>query len=163
MTQIFITEENKHLLNNLPSDLVELYIFCKVDVLPELPPTLKRLACSHNCLISLPELPSTLKELDCQRNKLITLPELPITLEELYCDNNQLTTLPDLPSILRILHCSGNQLTTLPDLPQTLKYLSCDRNIYEYYGRITNNDVTDLIKKVNQKNADKSQQDYIMK
>jgi hypothetical protein len=57
---------------------------------------------------------------------------------------------------LGLEYIKENQLTTLPDLPKKLTQLYCDENIYEYYGRIINNNFKDFIEKVNQQNADES-------
>ena len=62
----------------------------KLESLPTLPESIRKLSCSNNELTSLPPLPKNLKELSCRNNKLTNLPPLPKNLESLNCDSNQL-------------------------------------------------------------------------
>ena len=57
MKELTITQENIHLLDNLPDDLQILY-------------------CDNNQLTSLPKLPKSLQILYCYNNQLTSLPEL---------------------------------------------------------------------------------------
>ena len=79
----------------------------------------------------LPELPPNMTHLFCSHNKLRVLPELPKTLKRLDCDNNELIELPTLPPNLKDLNCSYNNLKKLPELPDTLEELTCNYNDWE--------------------------------
>ena len=121
------------------SNLVSLYC-CNLYLtyLPALPPSLQRIYCSNNKLISLPSsLPYSLIELDCSENNLVTLPSLlPYSLKILSCRKNKLIVLPQLPIFLIRLYCQNNQLTSLPHLNATLIYLNCENNNIKYIPSI---------------------------
>lgn len=85
--------------------------------LPEIPPYIKAINCSHNELVELPELPSGLVYLDCSFNKLKYLPKLPARLMTLRCHNNQLLGLPEIPEGL-VFEAENNLLTKMPKMPQ---------------------------------------------
>jgi len=103
----------------------------KITALHGLPPSLRKLTCTHHRLKEITELPATMEELNVSYNQLSTLdfsqmPHLKIfngnhnqfynlggfpgLLEELYLDHNHLQEL-DLAGLnhLRVLHCVGNR------------------------------------------------------
>lgn len=93
-----------------------------------LPPGLKTLDLSYNCLTTLPEMPNGLCDLLIKRNDISRLSALPQSLEMLNCSENNLNLLPELPKNLWLLDCSGNKLTKLPRLPNDMAYLHVNNN-----------------------------------
>lgn len=112
----------------------------KMQSLPILPASLKRLNASGNQLLtSLPELPTSLVSLYCLSNKLTSLPELPAGLKSLYCATNQITSIPTLPAGLENIYCPDNRLSGLPTLPTSLTSLTCGQNPLTSLPSLPNN------------------------
>jgi hypothetical protein len=119
-----------HLPRELPAGCIEFH--CERTVfgrIPQLPPGLRRLFCSHMPhLNELPPLPDSLEILDCGYNYLESLPPLPPNLKKLHCAGNRvLTRLPPLPPTLESLEHFFTPLRDLPPLPPSL-----NRYIGEY-------------------------------
>jgi Leucine-rich repeat (LRR) protein len=120
--------------------------------LPEIPPYIKYLNCSHNELEELPELPSELIYLDCSFNKLKSLPKLPKTLKTLRCHNNQLAELPELPNGI-VFEAENNLLTSMP--------LMSKESMGRFEGNPFSQDLYD-IKQLNSKNISIENNEYYL-
>lgn len=106
-----------------------------LDKVPPLPPTLRFLELSDNCLTALPDdLPSGLQHLHVERNQLTYLPHrLPEGLTSLDISSNKFWRLPEgLPSTIENLTIFGNKLSYLPgNLPASLVKLDAFANLLD--------------------------------
>lgn len=109
------------------------YLNCKnnkLEILKNLPKTLKKLICSHNKISLIEDLPDELQILDISYNNISKLINLPIKLKYLNCSSNeQLNNLNFLPNSLEILHMNDLKISSNiligNDLPNSLIQLSC--------------------------------------
>ena len=134
-------EQHSHLdlsgldLRTLPDCLERLALLeltltdCRLQRLPQLPPTLTALNVRQNRLIALPPLPASLIKLDATANCLQRLPCLPDHLETLAVGGNALRAVRDVPKTLTFLDLSSNCFNRLPELPATLRYLNLSNNL----------------------------------
>lgn len=133
-------------LGNIKDDTLDVS-HLKINSLPELPTTIKKLHCSYTQLEYLPALPECLEVLDCMSVPLKELPRLPSNLKKMYCYYTNIQILPHLPPNLEALYCCFNEslhtirnfsdslkiiwcyhnpkLETIPELPSKLEELSC--------------------------------------
>jgi hypothetical protein len=101
----------------------------RLETVPVLPPTVKRLSLFCNNLTEITFLPDSILGLDIACNRpLHILCKLPPRLEHLYCSRTSLPELPELPATLRHLSCRGVRLTSLPVLPPNLSIIDVAEN-----------------------------------
>lgn len=129
-------------LCELPATLEELCI-SNCNIVPLLPPGLRKLAAGRCEIVSLPCttgcskpcdgcLPPALEHLDLNGNKLAALPELPATLRTLNLSNNKFVTLPKLPAGLQELHICGNRNLSPGPLPILLNKFYLPDSTFKY-------------------------------
>lgn len=100
----------------------------QMEVLEDLPRTLRTLNCSNNLLYALPLLNIGLEGLDCSNNKLREIPNFPYTLTHLDVSNNYLDAIIYLPPLLMDLNADSNLLEDISGLPEHLVNLSVNHN-----------------------------------
>lgn len=119
-------------MHHMPSLHSLMLRHCRMNQLPELPPTLAAFEADELQLTSLPRLPAGLFKLVLRDSHLTALPKLPAGLKHVDVRNNRLTTLVPpgsaLPAILKHLDVSNNALETLPTLPSGLDQLFVQHN-----------------------------------
>lgn len=142
---------------------------CNLNALPELPDTIRRVACEANKIENIDNLPSTLEELRCNRNSIRKIKKLPANLKILNCSgNHDLTEICELPLLLndfrsrfckleklpKLKHLTeliyfevdNNKLTWIPELPMSIKHINIsNNNLLEFPNIPLSVDTYDLI------------------